>query len=111
MTNKDYNIEEIIDEETDKRQEITEQNTGLTFKIPQGYYYDEDIKQVFKGGARLLPIPVWITGTVHNLDEETEKLKIGIEKRGKFVENIFERRAVFGSPLSMANYRNTSQSK
>ena len=91
-----------------KVQEIYDKHSGLTFKIPENFCVAEETGEIYKdtkdGPKRISPTSIWVTGIIQNLDDDTEKVKLHIEKRDKVKEGIFLKSQAYGSPMELANF-------
>lgn len=106
--NEFKDVELMEDDEKEEVQKVYDKHSGLTFKIPEDFRICEETGEIYKftkdGPKRISPNLIWITGIIHNLDDDTEKLKLQIEKRGKIKEGIFLKSQVYSSPMELANF-------
>lgn len=111
MTEKEFNEEELIEEDStteESVQEVMDEHSKITFRIPENFYVDKEKGEIFKatkdGLQRISPNLIWPIGIIHNLDDDTEKIKLIIEKRGEVKEGVFYKSIVYGSPMELANF-------
>ena len=99
--------EELLEQETPV-QEIVEENYKIKFRIPENFYVDTKNGEVFKatkdGYQRISPNLFWPVAVIHNIDDDTEKIKLLLEKRGEVKEGIFTKSVVYGSPIELSNF-------
>ena len=96
------NVEEKLIEENKKipQQIYEDEYSGLSFKIPEGFEIDKVTGGIYYNGEKISPNTILITGIINNLDDDTEKLKIQLLKRGTIKEGIFSKNLVYGSPIN-----------
>ena len=104
--NKEESLEEALevliekDNEKSPQQIYEDEHSGLTFRIPEGFEIDELTGGIYYDGEKISPNTILITGIINNLDDDTEKLKIQLLKRGTVKEGIFQKNSVYGSPIN-----------
>ena len=104
--NREENLEEVLEVLIEKENEKTPQQiykdeySGLTFKIPEGFEIDEVTGGIYYEGKKISPNNILITGIINNLDDDTEKLKIQLQKRETIKEGVFHKNSVYGSPIN-----------
>ena len=106
--NNDNNDNNLVDYEEESVQEVRDEHSKITFRIPENFYVDKERGEVFRhtkdGLKRISPNLIWPIGIIKNLDEDTEKIKILMEKRGEVKEGVFYKSIVYGSPMELANF-------
>ena len=106
--NNDINDNNLVDYEEESVQEVRDEHSKITFRIPENFYVDKERGEVFRhtkdGLKRISPNLIWPIGIIKNLDDDTEKIKILMEKRGEVKEGVFYKSIVYGSPMELANF-------
>lgn len=99
---KNEKVEELLIEENEEeiyQQIFEDEYSGLSFKIPVRFEIDKKSGGIYYNGDKICPNTLLITGIINNIDDDTEKLKLQLLKRGKIKEGIFSKASVYGAPI------------